>query len=103
MIETHKKHTKKQAQAYMHDQWNYFRMLMKEVFKKKEYGEEFEYLLSELRDGPYWHLVKYRLTMIQEEDQSNSVSGSRFQPPEDSSSSSSDGEWENANDVLAGN
>ena len=31
---------------------------MKEVFKKKEYGEEFEYLLSELRDGPYWHLVK---------------------------------------------
>ena len=88
MIETHKKYTKKQAQAYMHDQWNYFRMLMKEVFNKKEYGEEFEYLLSELRDGPYWHLVKYRLTMIQEEDRSNSVSGVRYQPPEESSSSS---------------
>ena len=85
MIETHKKYTKKQAQAYMHDQWNYFRMLMKEVFKKKEYGEEFEYLLSELRDGPYWHLVRYRLTMIQEEDQSNSVSGVRYQPPEETS------------------
>ena len=68
MIETHKKYTKKQAQTYMHDQCNYFRMLMKEVFKKKEYEEEFEYLLSELRDGPYWHLVKYCLTMIQEED-----------------------------------
>ena len=88
MIETHKKYTKKQAQAYMHDQWNYFRMLMKEVFNKKEYGEEFEYLLSELREGPYWHLVKYRLTMIQEEDRSNSVSGVRYQPPEELSSSS---------------
>ena len=72
---------------------------MKEVFKKKEYGEEFEYLLSELRDGPYWHLVKFRLTMIQEEDQSNSVSGYRFQPPEESSSSSEE-EWETANNVL---
>ena len=72
----------------MHDQCNYFNMLMKKVLKKKEYGEEFEYLLSELRDGPYWHLVKYRLTMIQEEDRSNSVSGVRYQPPEESSSSS---------------
>ena len=102
MIETHKKYTKNQVLAYNQEQWNYFRMLMKEVFKKKEYGEEFEYLLSELRDGPYWHLVKFRLTMIQEEDWGNSVSGSRYQPPEDSSSSS-EGEWENANDVLAGN
>ncbi len=98
VIETHKKYTKHQAQAYMHDQWNYFRMLMKEVFKKKEYGEEFEYLLSELRDGSYWNLVKYRLTMIQEEDRSNSVSGVRYQPPEESSSSS-EGKWETANDV----
>ena len=64
VIGTHKKYTKEQAQAYMHDQCNYFNMLMKKVLKKKEYGEEFEYLLSELRDGPYWHLVKYRLTMI---------------------------------------
>ena len=72
---------------------------MKEVFKKKEYGEEFEYLLSELRDGPYWHLVKFRLTMLQDDDPSKSVSGSRFQPPEESSSSS-EGEWETANDVL---
>ena len=72
----------------MHDQCNYFNMLMKKVLKKKEYGEEFEYLLSELRDGPYWHLVKYRLTMIQEEDRSNSVSGVRYQPPEESLSSS---------------
>ena len=99
MIETHKKNTKNQVLAYNQEQREYFRMLMKEVFKKKEYGEEFEYLLSELRDGPYWHLVKLRLTMIQEEDQSNSVSGSRFQPPEESSSSS-EGEWETANDVL---
>ena len=52
MIDTHEKHTKKQAQAYMHEQLNYFRMLMKEVFNKKEFGEEFEYLLSELREGP---------------------------------------------------
>ena len=86
VIGTHKKYTKEQAQAYMHDQCNYFNMLMKKVLKKKEYGEEFEYLLSELRDGPYWHLVKYRLTMIQEEDRSNSVSGVRYQPPEESSS-----------------
>ena len=99
VIETHKKYTKHQVQAYNHDQGNYYQMLMKEVFKKKEYGEEFEFLLSELRDGPYWHLVKYRLTMIQEEDQSNSVSGARYQPPEESSSSS-EGEWETANDVL---
>ena len=99
VIGTHKKYTKEQAQAYMHDQCNYFNMLMKKVLKKKEYGEEFEYLLSELRDGPYWHLVKYCLTMIQEEDRSNSVSGVRYQPPEESSSSS-DGEWETANDVL---
>ena len=77
-------------------------MLMKEVFKEKNYGEQFEYLLSELREGPYWYLVKSRLTMIQPDDQGNSVSGSRYQPPEDSSSSS-EGEWENANDVSAGN
>jgi len=64
VIETQKKNTKKQAQAYMHKQLNYFRMLMKEVFNKKEFGEEFEYLLSELREGPYWYLVKDRLTMI---------------------------------------
>ena len=88
VIETHKKHTKKQAQAYMHEQYNYFSMLMKEVFNKKEYGEEFEYLLSELREGPYWYLVIDRLTMIQEEDGGNSVSGVRYQPPEESLSSS---------------
>ena len=72
----------------MHEQLNYFRMLMKEVFNKKEFGEEFEYLLSELREGPYWYLVIDRLTMIQEEDGGNSVSGVRYQPPEESSSSS---------------
>ena len=88
VIETHKKHTKKQAQVYMHEQYNYFRMLMREVFNTKEYGEEFEYLLSELREGPYWYLVIDRLTMIQEEDGGNSVSGVRYQPPEESSSSS---------------
>ena len=70
----------------MHEQLNYFRMLMKAVHEK-EFGEEFEYLLSELREGPYWYLVKDRLTMIQEEDGSNSVSGVGYQPPEDSSSS----------------
>ena len=99
VIEIHKKYTKNQVLAYNQEQWNYFRMLMKEVFKKKEYEEEFEFLLSELRDGPYWHLVKFRLTMIQEEDQSNSVSGARYQPPQESSSSS-EGEWETANNVL---
>ena len=88
MIDTHEKHTKKQAQAYMYEQLNYFGMLMKEVFNKKEFGEEFEYLLSELREGPYWYLVKDHLTMIQEEDGSNSVSGVGYPPPEDSSSSS---------------
>ena len=92
MIDTHEKHTKKQAQAYMHKQLNYFRMLMKEVFNKKEFGEEFEYLLSELREGPYWYLVKDRLTMIQEEDGSNSVSGVGYQPHEDLSSTSYEGE-----------
>ena len=61
---------------------------MKEIFTKKEFGEEFEYLLSELREGPYWYLVIDRLTMIQEEDGGNSVSGVRYQPPEESSSSS---------------
>ena len=88
MIDTHEKHTKKQAQAYMHEQLDYFRRLMEEVFTKKELGEEFEYLLSELREGPYWYLVIDRLTMIQEEDGGNSVSGVRYQPPEESSSSS---------------
>ena len=88
MIDTHEKHTKKQAQAYMHEQLDYFRRLMKEVFTKKEFGEEFEYLLSELREGPYWYLVIDRLTMIPEEDGGNSVSGVGYQPPEDSSSSS---------------
>ena len=87
MIDNHEKHTKKQAQAYMHEQLDYFRRLMKEVFTKKEFGEEFEYLLSELRDGSYWYLVIDRLTMIPEEDGNNSVSGVGYQPPEDSSSS----------------
>ena len=87
MIDSHEKHTKKQAQAYMHEQLNYFRMLMKEVFNKKEFGEEFEYLLSELREGPYWYLVKDCLTMIPEEDGGNSVGDFGYQPPEDSSSS----------------
>ena len=100
MIETHHKNTKNQVLAYNQQQWEFFRMLMKEVFKEKNYGEQFEYLLSELREDPYWHLVKFHLTMLQDDDQSNSVSGSRFQPPEDSSSSSSEGEWENANDLL---
>ena len=102
IIQTHRKDTKQQVRDYNQQQWEFFRMLMKEVFKEKNYGEQFEYLLSELREGHYWHLVKFRLTMIQDDDQSNSVSGSRYQPPEDSSSSS-EGEWENANDVLAGN
>ena len=92
MIDSHEKHTKKQAQAYMHERLNYFRMPMKEVFNKKEFGEELEYLLSELREGPYWYLVKDRLTMIQKEDGSNSVSGVGYQPPEDSSSTSYEGE-----------
>ena len=86
IIKTHEKHTKKQAQAYMQEQLNYFRMLMKAV-QDKEFGEEFEYLLSELREGPYWYLVIDRLTMIPEEDGGNSVGGVGYQPPEDSSSS----------------
>ena len=85
-IDIHKKHTKKQKHAYMHEQVDYFRRLMKEVFIKKEFGEEFEFLLSELRDGPYWYLVLDRLTMIQEEDGGNSVTGVGYYPPEDSSS-----------------
>ena len=48
MIDIHKKHTKKQAQAYVHEQLDYFRRLMKEVFTKKEFGEEFEYLPSRI-------------------------------------------------------
>ena len=102
MIETHKKNTKQQVLDYNSQQWEFFRMLMKEVFKEKNYGEQFEYLLSERREGPYWHLVKARLTLPQDDDPSNSVSGSRSPQPEDSSSSSSE-EWENANDLLAGN
>ena len=102
IIQTHRKDTKQQVRDYNQQQWEFFRMLMKEVFKEMNYGEQFEYLLSELREGPYWYLVKSRLTMIQPDDQGNSVSGSRYQPPEDSSSSS-EGEWENANDVLDGN
>ena len=86
-IDIHKKHTKKQKQAYMHEQVDYFRRLMKEVFIKKEFGEEFEFLPSKLRDGPYWYLVLDRLTMIPEEDGGNSVGGVGYQPPEDSSSS----------------
>ena len=85
-IDIHKKHTKKQKHAYMYEQVDYFRRLMKEVFIKKEFGEEFEFLLSELRDGPYWYLVLDRLTMIPEEDGGNSVGGVGYQPPEDSSS-----------------
>ena len=85
-IDIHKKHTKKQKQAYMHEQVDYFRRLMKEVFIKKEFGEEFEFLLSELRDGPYWYLVLDCLTMIQEEDGGNSVTGVGYYPPADSSS-----------------
>ena len=85
-MDIHKKHTKKQKHAYMHKQVDYFRRLMKEVFIKKEFGEEFEFLLSELRDGPYWYLVIDRLTMIPE-DGGNSVGGVGYQPPEDSSSS----------------
>ena len=85
-MDIHKKHTKKQKHAYMHKQVDYFRRLMKEVFIKKEFGEEFEFLLSELRDGPYWYLVLDRLTMIQEEDGGNSVTGVGYHPPEDFSS-----------------
>ena len=85
-IDIHKKHTKKQKHAYIYEQVDYFRRLMKEVFIKKEFGEEFEFLLSELRDGPYWYLVLDRLTMIQEEDGGNSVTGVGYHPPEDSSS-----------------
>ena len=102
IIQTHRKDTKQQVLDYNSQQWEFFRMLMKEVFKEKNYGEQFKYLLSEMREGPYWHLVKSRLTLPQDDDPSNSVSGSRFQPPEDSSSSSSE-EWENVNDVLASN
>ena len=102
-LETHKKNTKQQVVAYNSQQWDFFRMLMVEVFKEKNYGEQFEYLLSELREGPYWHLVKARLTLPQDHDPSNSVSGSRSPQPEDMSSSSSSEEWENTNDLLAGN
>ena len=103
IIETHRKNTKQQVVTYNSQQWDFFRMLMVEVFKEKNYGEQFEYLLSELREGPYWHLVKARLTQPQDYDPSNSVSGSRSPQPEDSSSSSSSEEWEQASDLLAGN
>ena len=102
IIETYKKNTKQQVVAYNSQQWDFFRMLMVEVFKEKNYGEQFEYLLSEQREGSYWHLVKARLTLPQDDDPSNSVNGSRSPQPGDSSSSSSE-EWENANDLLAGN
>ena len=42
MIETHHKNTKHQVLAYNQQQWEFFRMLMKEVFKEKNYGEQFE-------------------------------------------------------------
>ena len=71
MIETHHKNTKNQVLTYNQQQWEFFRMLMKEVFKEKNYGEQLEYLLSELREGPYWHLVKFRLTIIQDDDDSS--------------------------------
>ena len=103
MIETHKKNTKQQVVAYNSQQWDFFRMLMVEAFKEKNYGEQFKYLLSELREGPCWHLVKARLTLPQDHDPSNSVSGSRSPQPEDTSLSSSSEEWENPNDLLAGN
>ena len=53
IIETHRKNTKQQVVAYNSQQWDFFWMLMVEVFKEKNYGEYFEYLLSELREGPY--------------------------------------------------
>ena len=100
-LETTKKNTKQQVVAYNSQQWDFIRMLMVEVFKEKNYGEQFEYLLSELREGPYWHLVKARFTQPQDYDPSNSVSGSRSPQPQDNSSSSE--EWENAGDLLYGN
>ena len=100
-FETTKKNTKQQVVAYNGQQWNLFSQLMVEVFKEKNYGEHFEYLLSELREGPYWHLVKARLTQPQEYGPSESVSGSRSPQPEDNSSSSE--EWEYASDLLTKN
>ena len=99
-LETTKKNTKQQVVAYNSQQWSYFSELMVEVFKGS-YGEHFEYLLSELREGPYWHLVKARLTQPQDYDPSKSVSGSRSPQPEDNSSSSE--EWEYASDLLTEN
>ena len=86
-LETTKKNTKQQVVAYNSQQWSYFSELMVEIFKGS-YGEHFDFLLSELREGPYWHLVKARLTQPQEYDPSKSVSGSRYPQPEDNSSSS---------------
>ena len=99
-LETTKKNTKQQVVAYNSQQWSYFSELMVEVFKGS-YGEHFEYLLSELRVGPYWHLVKARLTQPQEHGPSESVSGSRSPQPQDDSSSSE--EWEYGSDLLTKN
>ena len=102
-LETTKKNTKQQVVEYNSQQWSYFSELMVEVFKGS-YGEHFDFLLSELREGPYWHLVKARLTQPQDYDPSKSVSGSRSPQPEDNSPiSSSSEEWEYASDLLTEN
>ena len=93
------KNTKQQQVAYNTQQWNYFNELMLEIFKGS-YGEHYDFLLAELIDGPYWHLVKARPGQLQEYDPNKSVSGSRSPRPEDTSQSSSSEDWEYASNLI---
>ena len=94
-----------QYAAYNQQQWNYYNELIIEVHQSK-YGANYDYLLAELIDGPYWPSIKARLGQAKEEyNPEESVSGSREPLPEDDSSSSSDSsdsdDWEYATDILA--
>ena len=97
--------TMQQYVAYNQQQWVYYNELFAEVHVGI-YGQYYNFLISELIDGPYWSDIKAKLGQVQEEyDPEASVSGSREPLPEDDTSSSSDSsdldDWEYATDILA--
>ena len=94
-----------QYAAYNHQQWKYYNELIAKVYHGN-YGDNYNFLIAELMEGPYWPSIKARLGQIQEQyNPEASVCGSREPLPEDDSSSSSDSsdsdDWEYVNNILA--
>ena len=97
--------TMEQYMEYNQLQWQYYNELFQEVFSEGIFGAYYQFLISELEDGPYWSDVKTQFGQPKEEhDPEASVSGSREPQPQDDSSDDSEessDDWIYLSDIIS--